>query len=379
MLYYCTKGREFILNYENDKTEFKSTITDKSMKEIVAFANASGGTIYYGVDDSDKIIGIDNIDAEYSRLTNLIRDSISPDITLFISAEISEQNGMKYIRVDISSGTRKPYYLKSKGIRPEGVYVRQGAYSVPASEERIKAMIVETDGTVYENLRSLDQELTFITATKEFKTKDIEFGTIQQQTLGIRDKDGLYTNLGLLLSDQCPHIIKAAVFQGNDRTTFRTRSEFSGSLFKQMQDAFSYIEMHMPILTEYEGLNRRDTPAVSGDAAREAVLNAIIHRDYSVLSPTLLSLYSDRIEIASIGGLPQGISLSTVNLGLSICRNYKLANVFYRLGYVEAYGTGLMKIADSYKDSSVNYKLDVTNEAFKITLPFKPEVMQKLG
>ena len=368
-----------MLNYENDKTEFKSTVTDKSMKEIVAFANTSGGTIYYGVDDSGRVIGIDDIDAEYGRLTNLIRDSISPDITLFLSTEISEQNGMKYIRVDVSSGTRKPYYLKSKGIRPEGVYVRQGASSVPASEERIKVMIVETDGTVYENLRSLDQELSFITATQEFITKGIEFGTIQQQTFGIRDKDGLYTNLGLLLSDQCPHIIKAAVFQGNDRTTFRARSEFSGSLFKQMQDAFSYIEMHMPILTEYEGLNRSDTPAVSGDAAREAVLNAIIHRDYSVLSPTLLSLYSDRIEIASIGGLPQGISLSTVNLGLSVCRNYKLANVFYRLGYVEAYGTGLMKIEDSYKDSSVNYKLDVTNEAFKITLPFKPEVMQKLG
>ena len=368
-----------MLNYENEKTEFKSTVTDKSMKELVAFANTSGGTIYYGVDDSGRVAGLDDIDAEYSRLTNLIRDSISPDITLFLATEICEQNDMKYIRVEVSSGTRKPYYLKSKGIRPEGVYVRQGASSVPASEERIKAMIVETDGTVYENLRSLEQELTFNIASQEFSSKALEFGAVQQQTLGIRDKDGLFTNLGLLLSDQCPHIIKAAVFQGNDRTTFRTRSEFSGSLFKQMQDAFSYIEMHMPILTEFEGLNRRDTPAVSGDAAREAVLNALIHRDYSVLSPTLLSLYSDRIEIASIGGLPQGISLSTVNLGLSVCRNYKLANVFYRLGYVEAYGTGLMKIADSYKDSSVNYKLDITNEAFKITLPFKPEVMQKLS
>ena len=91
-----------MLNYENDKTEFKSTVTDKSMKEIVAFANTSGGTIYYGVDDSGRVIGIDDIDAEYGRLTNLIRDSISPDITLFLSTEISEQNGMKYIRVDYS-------------------------------------------------------------------------------------------------------------------------------------------------------------------------------------------------------------------------------------------------------------------------------------
>lgn len=119
---------------------------------------------------------------------------------------------MKYIRADISSGTRKPYYLKSKGIRPEGVYVRQGASSVPASEERIKAMIIETDGTVYEDLRSLEQKLTFITATQEFSIKALKSGAVQQKMLGIRDKDGLYTNLGLLLSDQCPRIIKAAVF-----------------------------------------------------------------------------------------------------------------------------------------------------------------------
>lgn len=368
-----------MLDYENSKTEFKLTVTEKSLKEIVAFANTSGGTIYYGVDDSGKVVGLDDIDNQFTRLTNMIRDSISPDITLFMNAEIIEDNNAKLIRVEVSSGAGKPYYLKSRGIRPDGVYVRQGSSSVPASAERIKAMIVETDGTVYENLRSMEQELTFVVASGEFRNKNLEFGEAQQQTLGIRDRDGLYTNLGLLLSDQCPHIIKAAVFQGTDRTVFRTRSEFSGSLLKQMQDAFAYIEMHMPVLTKYEGLTRTDTPAVAVEAAREAVLNALIHRDYSMISPTLLSLYNDRIEIVSIGGLPAGISMDTVELGVSVCRNNKLANVFYRLGYVEAYGTGLMKIADSYKNSTAKHKLEVTEQAFKITLPFRPEVMNELN
>ena len=367
-----------LLKYENDKTEFKLTVTDKSLKEIGAFANTAGGIVYFGVDDMGEIVGFEDVDNEYTRLTNMIRDGIAPDITLFLTSEICEHDGLKYIKVEVSAGSRKPYYLKSKGLRPEGVYVRQGTTSVPASDERIKAMIIESDGIEYENLRSMDQELTFVTASQEFANKGLDFKKAQHQTLGIIGKDGLYTNLGLLLSDQCPHIIKAAVFQGKDRTTFRTRSEFTGSLLKQMQDAFSYIEMHMPIHTEYDGLHRKDTPAISGEAAREAVLNAIIHRDYAVISPTLLSLYSDRIEIVSIGGLPQGISLSTVDLGVSVCRNYKLANIFYRLGYIEAYGTGLMKIADSYKDSMTNYKLDVTDEAFKITLPYKPEVLSAL-
>lgn len=372
------KEGETVLKYENSKTEFKLIVTEKSLKEIVAFANTSGGTIYYGVDDLGKAVGLDNIDNQFTALTNMVRDSISPDITLFMNADIVEEDNVKLIRVEVSSGAGKPYYLKSRGIRPDGVYVRQGASSVPASAERIKAMIVETDGTVYENLRSMEQELTFVVAASEFRNKNIEFGAAQQQTLGLRDKDGLYTNLGLLLSDQCPHIIKSAVFQGTDRTTFRTRSEFTGSLLKQMQDAFSYIEMHMPVLTKYEGLTRTDTPAVAVEAAREAILNALIHRDYSIISPTLLSLYSDRIEIVSIGGFPAGISMDTVELGVSVCRNNKLANVFYRLGYVEAYGTGLMKIADSYKNSSVKHKLEVTDHAFKITLPFRPEVMNGL-
>ncbi len=369
---------ERVRKYENSKTEFTLTVTEKSLKDIAAFVNTSGGTIYYGVDDSGKVVGLNDIDDQFTRLTNMIRDSISPDITLFMNAEIIEKNNAKLIRVEVSSGAGKPYYFKSRGIRPDGVYVRQGSSSVPASAERIKAMIVETDGTVYENLRSMEQELTFVVASGEFRNKNLEFGEAQQQTLGIRDRDGLYTNLGLLLSDQCPHIIKAAVFQGTDRTVFRTCSEFSDSLLKQMRDAFAYIEMHMPVLTKYDGLTRTDTPAVAIEAAREAVWNALIHRDYSMISPTLLSLYSDRIEIVSIGGLPAGISMDTVELGVSVCRNNKLANVFYRLGYVEAYGTGLMKIADSYKNSTVKHKLEVTEQAFKITLPFRPEVMNEL-
>ena len=141
------KVGERVRKYEDSKTEFTLTVTEKSLKDIAAFVNTSGGTIYYGVDDSGKVIGLNDIDDQFTRLTNMIRDSISPDITLFMNAEIIEENNAKLIRVEVSSGAGKPYYLKSRGIRPDGVYVRQGSSSVPASAERIKAMIVETGGT----------------------------------------------------------------------------------------------------------------------------------------------------------------------------------------------------------------------------------------
>ena len=141
------KVYERVRKYENSKTEFTLTVTEKSLKDIAAFVNTSGGTIYYGVDDSGKVVGLNDIDDQFTRLTNMIRDSISPDITLFMNAEIIEKNNAKLIRVEVSSGAGKPYYFKSRGIRPDGVYVRQGSSSVPASAERIKAMIIETDGT----------------------------------------------------------------------------------------------------------------------------------------------------------------------------------------------------------------------------------------
>lgn len=134
-------------------------LTQWSLKEIVAFANTSGGTIYHGIDDSETDVGLDNIDSQFTALTNMVRDSISPDITLFMNADIVEEDNVKLLMVEVSSGAGKPYYLKSGGIKPDGVYVRQGSSSVPASAERIKAMIVETDGTVYENLRSMDAKL----------------------------------------------------------------------------------------------------------------------------------------------------------------------------------------------------------------------------
>ena len=104
--------------------------------------------------------------------------------------------------------------LTVKAIRPEGVYVRQGASSVPATETAILKMIKETDGENYEEIRSLNQELTFDALKKEFKDANVKLEKIQMKTLHIVGEDGLYSNLGLLVSEQCVHTVKLAVFEG---------------------------------------------------------------------------------------------------------------------------------------------------------------------
>ena len=190
-----------------------------------------------------------------------------------------------------------------------------------------------------------------------------------KRTLNIIGSDGTYTNLGMLLSDQCVHTIKLAVFDGSRKSVFRDRKELSGSLLTQLEDAYSYIDQFNRTRAEFEGLDRIDKRDYPSDALREALLNAVTHCDYSFSAPTLISIFDDRIEFVTIGGLVRGLTFDDIMLGVSALRNQNLANVFYRLKLIEAYGTGILKINECYADCAVKPQFEVTDNAFKITLP----------
>ena len=354
---------------ENDVVELKEVYVEDVRKEIIAFANTNGGTVFIGVKDNGEVIGVDNIDAVTLQVANSCRDAIKPDITMFIAYETIEAEGKKILAVHVQRGTSRPYYLGAKGLKPSGVFVRQGSSSAPASDEAIRRMIKETDGDRFEEMRSLNQDLTFDEASRLFKAKEQAFGIMQMKTLGLINEENLYTNLALLLSDQCPHIIKAATFRGNNQNDFQDRKEFTGSLLKQLNDAFSYLEMRNQTKASFQGLFRIDARDYSDKAIREALLNAIEHRDYSYSAPTLISVYSDRMEFVSYGGLAGGIQMEDILNGLSVCRNQKLAGVFYRLDLVEAYGTGLSTIRSAYEGKNGQPEFIAGPSSFRAVLP----------
>ncbi len=360
---------------ESETVELKRCYTDDIRKEIIAFGNTSGGTLYIGIEDNGNIIGVEDTDATIQRVVNVVHDVIKPDLAMFIHYEAISIDDKQIIAVQVQRGTARPYYLTSKGLRPEGVYVRQGTSTIPAGDAAIRTMIKETDGDIYENMRSLEQTLTFVQASEFFAGSGIEFGTTQMRTLGLTDCDGLFTNLGLLLSDQCPHIIKAATFNGIDQQRFQDRREFSGSLLKQLSDAYEYLQLRNETHARFEGLYRRDTYDYPIEALREALLNAIVHRDYSYSAGTLISVYTDRIEFISVGGLMHGVTLDDILMGLSICRNQKLANIFYRLNLIEAYGTGMRRIQAAYSEAPIMPDILTTSNAFKVVLPKIAETM----
>lgn len=355
--------------YENETVELKEIYTPDLKKEIVAFANTNGGIIYIGVHDSGEIIGLDNADFVMQQVSNSLRDGIRPDVTMFTNIELLQEENKFFIKLTVSQGTKRPYYLSDKGLKPTGVYIRSGTTSAPASEDAIRMMIKMTDGDSFEANRSLVQELTFNKLDEELQKRGLEFTEVQMKNLGILSSDDIYTNMGLLVSDQCKYSIKFAIFQGTDKLVFRDRKEFTGSLFAQLTNAYKTIDFYNGTKATFHDLLRTDERDYPEDAVREALLNAIVHRDYSFSGSTFINLYSDRLEIISLGGLVPGLSLEAAMMGASQPRNEKLANLFYRMKLIEAYGTGISKIISCYKGLAVHPKFENVEGAFQVILP----------
>ncbi len=355
------------MNFETENIEFKSQFTEEIYKEVIAFANTDGGIVYVGIDNDGNAIGLTDVDNEYTRITNGIRDAIIPDVTMFVRFTVQEN---KVVRITVSEGSNKPYYLKGKGLKPSGVYVRQGTSSVPASPEQIRQMIKDSDGDTFEEIRSLEQDLTFDAAEIAFQRYGVEFGTSKYRALGITQKnDDIFTNLALLLSDQCAHTTKIAVFSDDARTVFRDSKEFGGSIFKQFEDAVNYLALCNKTSSIIKGVVRTDKQDYPEEAIREALLNAIVHRDYSFSGSVIINVTDHMMEFISLGGLLPGLSPDDIRSGISQPRNKNLAEVFHRLRLIESYGTGIRRIFNLYATCSEQPQIEVTSNTFKIVLP----------
>ena len=355
--------------YEDIDLEFKEAYVSDIKKEIVAFANTEGGALYIGIQKDGSVVGVDNIDEVMLQVASSLKDSIKPDIMPFVQIRAVRKEDKDVVEVVVEVGTSRPYYIYEKGLKPSGVYVRKGSSSQPLSEEGIRQLIVETSGKSYESCRSMNQELSFYTLTDEMNKRGLSLGSAQMRTLHLVTEDNLYTNLALLLSDQCEHSFKVAIYQGQDKAVFRDRKEFSGSLLKQLSEVFELIDFYNKTKASFKGLERIDKRDYPIEAIREALLNCIVHRDYSFSGSTLINLYDDRIEFVSLGGLVPGISLEAIFMGVSQTRNPNLAALFYRMKLIESYGTGISKIQEMYYMEFNQPRFDTAMGVFRVILP----------
>lgn len=352
---------------ETGVAEYKSEYTDTIAKSVVAFSNSGEGTILIGVNDLGNTVGLDDVDGTALRCVQLIRDQVRPDVSSTTSIDIVRRDSKDIVKITVFEGIDKPYFLRSKGLRAEGVYVRRGPSSVQVTEQQFNRMIRNARSIAYEDVLSREQSLTFAYAENVFKRSGLSLDDVHKNILGLKTDSG-YTNLGFLISDQCDFQIKAAVFTDEKRIGFIDRLEISGSLLKQFDDVMSFIRKHNTVSSEIVGIHRIDSYQFPEEAIRETVLNAIIHRDYNSLGNTLVSIYGDSIEMVSPGSVVEDISQDDLVRGVSFPRNRKLCELFYRLGLVEAYGTGIPRVFGAYGGSAKKPVFVIDGSVFRVTL-----------
>lgn len=347
---------------ETRTLEFKETITNTFLKTVSAFSNYDGGTIYFGIDDDGNIKRLKDVKQACLDIENKINDSISPQPNYTLEIQNNDQT----IKLTVKSGIQKPYLYKSKAFK------RNDTATIEADTLELSRLILEGKNISFEELPCRQQELSFEILHRKLK-EHIQIEAFNQdtlRTLNLYDNNNGYNNAAAILADT-NHFpgIDIVKFGENisiiqKRATFENRSILE--VYEKSIDVFRDYYQYEVI----QGADREKVEKIPEAAFREAIANALIHRAWDIASQIRVLMFDDRIEVISPGGLPSRITEEEYLSGkLSVLRNRNLANVFYRLGFVEIFGTGITRIKHLYEEGLIKPDFEVSENTIKIVLP----------
>ena len=347
---------------ESKAVEFKEAITGSFLKTVSAFSNYGGGSVFFGIDDDGKVVGVDDPVKRCLDIEHKINDTISPQPEY--SLEIRDAEAV--IELKVKGGRSKPYLYKSKA------YKRNDSSTVEVDTIELTRLILEGKNIAFEQLPYEEQDLLFNCLGKAMVGRIglASFDSDTLKTLNLLSNDCGYNNAAGILSDsnKFPGIDMAQF--GESVNVIRRRVTVEGkSALDEFNEAMKFFE-DCYCREEILGATRVAVESIPREAFREAIANAIVHRTWDVSAPIRIAMFEDRAEVVSPGGLPTGISVEEyLSDMISVKRNPILANVFYRLGIIEAFGTGILRIKDSYADSVSKPKFDVRSNSIAVTLP----------
>lgn len=350
---------------ETRRIEFKETITNTFLKTVSAFSNYDGGDIFFGIDDDGNVKGIADEKQACLDIENKINDSISPqpDYTL----EIQSDNTIK---LSVKSGLHKPYLYRSKA------YKRNDTATIEVDTLEFSRLILEGKNIKFEELPYNEQELTFEVLHQKLK-ESIHIETFNKdtlKTLNLYDNNNGYNNAAGLLADRNHFPGIDIVKFGENINVIQKRETFENISILDVYDKTINIFRDYYQYEVIEGVERKTIEKIPEAAFREAIANALIHRAWDIESQIRVLMFDDRIEVVSPGGLPSGITENEYLSGkISVLRNRNLANVFYRLGFVEIFGTGITRIKQLYESALRKPEFDVSENTIKIMLPVLEE------
>lgn len=352
---------------EYDKKQAVETKKPKSWcKSVSAFANTSGGILIFGVADDGTVIGLADAERDAETISEIIKNRLSPipEFTLEFNTSKDEK---KLIMLRICKGEETPYYYSADGVTE--AYIRIGNESVPADSTDLKRLVMRGKNTSFDSLVSTYDigDYSFTKLKERFKIwTGRSFEEKGYVSMGMVTDNGKLTNAGALLADESP-IRWSRVFctHWNGKTKSGgivdafDHAEYSGSLISLLNDAESFIMNNTKTIWKKLPNSRLELPEYVHRSYFEALVNALIHRDYLINgSEVHVDIFDDRMEIYSPGGMPDGTVIQDRNIQAipSMRRNPVIADIFARLGYMERSGSGLGKIRSSY-EVSANFEM----------------------
>lgn len=354
---------------ESNRIELKRELTDSLEKEVVAFLNyRDGGIIYIGVEDvGHNIVGVTDSDSIQLKIKDRIKNNISPSTMGLFDVSTEEHRGKIIVKITVASGSERPYYLNKMGMTPKGCFLRVGSASEPMPIKMIEDLFARRTRNSIGAIKSRYQNLTFEQLKIFYNEKSLKLNDQFANNLELLNGDGFLNYAAYLLSDVNGCSIKVAKYKGLDRIKLIENEEYGYCcLVKATKSVIEKFKIENKTFARITYEKRDERKLLDPEALREAIINAIIHNDYSNEVPPKFELFSNRLEITSAGRLPDGYNEKEFFQGYSVPRNKELMRVFRDLELVEQLGSGVPRILAHYPSSSYIF----TANFVRLVLPF---------
>ena len=360
---------------EDVRNEFKVKLTDKFEEEVISFLNTNGGNIYLGVNDKGDIVGINgNIDLLQRTIKDRIKDNIMPSTLGLYDVIVLEKDNKKYIKVIIAKGNERPYYLKGMGMTPDSCFIRVGSSIQSMSSEMINNEFSKRTRNSLKNIVSPKQDLTFSQLKIYYEEKGFSINNNFLKQLDLYTDDGKYNYNAYLLADNNSISIRFGKYDGINSVNLIENEDFGNCcIIKATKNILNKLEIENKTFTKIEYLERKEIKMYDYIAVREAVVNAIVHNDWSNEYSPKFEIFSDRLVISSNGGIQDNTTKEEFLEGFSLPKNKELMKVFNDLDLVEQMGTGIIRILQSYNKDSFEFFPNF----IRVTFPFNENKFKK--
>jgi len=342
---------------ETNRIEYKRELTDDLEKEVIAFLNyREGGIIFMGIDKLGNTYGLADSDSDQLKIKDRLKNNIKPSALGLFDIVSEEREGKNIIKIIVASGPEKPYHIRKYGMSEKGCFIRMGTAAEPMPQKMIDTLFSKRTRNSISKIKAATQDLTFSQLKIYYEESGYKLGSAFAKNLELLTEDGAYNYAAYLLADKNNTSIKVAKYSGTNRIDLIESNEYGNEcLAKSTKQVIDKIAVENRTATKITSKERKQSHLWNPIALREAIINAFVHNDYTNEVPPKFEIFSDRIEITSAGGLPEGLSQQEFFEGFSVPRNKELMRIFKDLELVEQLGSGIPRILDHYGKESFSF------------------------